>query len=152
MGKKVARWFGFNPPFIGGQQKALSRQEDIRLIKNDLLQLILTKPGERVHRPRFGSSVKFLLFDPNDNLTAATITAELTALIAAEEPRLMNAEVITTQNRDRYEFEITITAKLTDNPSTDFELEVNLPFSEQTVTQQEIATGSTGPLAGNTGV
>jgi hypothetical protein len=55
----VPIWFGFNPPFIGGQQKVMSRQEDLRLIKNDLLQLLLTVPGERVHRPTFGSPIRY---------------------------------------------------------------------------------------------
>ena len=54
----MATYFGQNPPFVGGAEKVLSRQEDIRLIKNDILQLIMTSPGERVHRPNFGTAVR----------------------------------------------------------------------------------------------
>lgn len=153
---RIPRWFGFNPPFIGGQQKVLSRQEDLRLIKNDVLQLILTVPGERVHRLTFGSPLRQTVFDPNDNFASDALITSLRNIITAEEPRLTDIEVFATQIRDRNELHVTITAKLTQDPLVEFELEVDLPFSEQTVTSQEVVTGvegtrSTGPLAGGSG-
>ena len=57
------RWFGINAPFFGGLQKVFSRQTDERLIKNDLLQLLLTVPGERVMRPDFGTDIRNTLFE-----------------------------------------------------------------------------------------
>jgi phage baseplate assembly protein W len=57
------QWFGYNPPFFGGQQGVLSRQSGLRLIKNDLQQLIMTLPGERVMRPTFGTPLRGILFD-----------------------------------------------------------------------------------------
>ena len=58
-----ARWFGFNAPFRGGIQNVMSRQVDERLIKNDILQILLTVPGERVMRPTFGTELKTALFE-----------------------------------------------------------------------------------------
>ena len=62
----MVNFYGFNPPFLGGNQNVLSRQEDVRLIQTDILQLLLTSPGQRVMRPNFGTSINYQLFDPLD--------------------------------------------------------------------------------------
>lgn len=59
----MSEFFGYNMPFLGGQEVVLSRQEGERLIKNDLLQLLLTAPGERVMRPDFGSPIRGFVFE-----------------------------------------------------------------------------------------
>jgi phage baseplate assembly protein W len=64
----MAQYFGFNPPFlqrsVSGTLNVLPRQFDDRLIRNDLLQLLLTSPGERMYRPDFGSPIRETLFGP----------------------------------------------------------------------------------------
>ena len=42
---------------------------DATVIKADLMQLILTNPGERVMLPAFGTPLRELLFDQNNNVT-----------------------------------------------------------------------------------
>lgn len=63
----MAKWFGFNPPFLGGAQNVMSKQMDERLIKNDIMQLLLTLPGERVHRPDFGTQLRSYPFELMDD-------------------------------------------------------------------------------------
>lgn len=67
-----ALWFGFNPPWIGSSTGVLSRQTDERLIKNDIVQLLLTIPGERTHRPNFGTRLRSMIFESlrDDDLVA----------------------------------------------------------------------------------
>lgn len=139
----VPRWFGYNPPFIGGQQNVLSRQEDLRLIKNDLLQLLLTVPGERVHRPNFGSPIRQTLFDPGTIGLVESLISDLELLIATEEPRLTNVEVHIALNRDQNQMDISVIGALTNDPSVQFELELNRPFSTPAINQQEVATNLT---------
>lgn len=74
--------YGFNPPFVGGQQKFLSRQEDERLIKNDLLQLLLTLPGERVMRPSFGVNLRNVVFEQLDDVTIQLLREEIAISVA----------------------------------------------------------------------
>jgi len=38
-------------------------------------QVLLTSPGERVHRPDFGAGLRRMVFAPNDDATAALIKA-----------------------------------------------------------------------------
>ena len=41
-------------------------------IKNKVLQVLLTSPGERVNLPEFGCGLRDLVFDPNNEILAAT--------------------------------------------------------------------------------
>lgn len=81
-------YYGFNPPFVGGQQKYFSRQEDERLIKNDLLQLLLTIPGERVMRPDFGVNLRNVVFEQLDDITIQILREEIVVAIRRYEPRI----------------------------------------------------------------
>ncbi len=84
----MARYFGYNPPFTGGQQNVFSRQEDERLIKNDLLQLLLTLPGERLNRPDFGTTLRSYVFEQNTQKDLALLRVEILEAISAYEPRV----------------------------------------------------------------
>ena len=52
-----------------GQVAASSGDDNIR---GKLLQVLLTSPGERVNLPEFGCGLRDLLFDPNNEILAAT--------------------------------------------------------------------------------
>jgi len=95
MSVSVATWYGFNAPFLGGPEKVLSRQTDERLIRNDLLQLLLTSPGERVMRPDFGSPIRKFVFE---NMTAADLTKlenDILETIRNNEPRVVPTSIKT---------------------------------------------------------
>jgi phage baseplate assembly protein W len=81
-------YFGFNPPFVGGPSGILSRQEDDKLVKNDLLQLLLTRPGERVMMPNFGTELRATVFDQLDNVTIEMLRLDVSEAIAQYEPRI----------------------------------------------------------------
>jgi phage baseplate assembly protein W len=84
----MASVFGFNPPFFGGPQNILSRQEDDKLIKNDLLQLLLTSPGERIYSPNFGVNLKNRVFDPLEETTIDSLKQEIYTKVTLYEPRI----------------------------------------------------------------
>ena len=118
----MADFFGFNPPFLGGNQNVLSRQEDVRLIQNDILQLLLTSPGQRVMRPDFGTLINFQLFDPldeeadgNDQLRDSIVTA-----IVIHEPRVTVREVNLIDNTEKNLLEIVVQMELSDDASKTF--------------------------------
>ncbi len=72
----------------------LSRQEDERLIKNDILQLILTVPGERVMRPTIGSYLRFILFENINRVTGLRARTEVFRAIGLWEPRVSVQDVL----------------------------------------------------------
>jgi phage baseplate assembly protein W len=114
MSKALA--FGFNPPFFGGQEKVLSRQEDERLIKNDILQLLLTVPGERVHRPNFGVNLRNFVFEALTDQDLLILEQEITAKLRTYEDRvtLENLELIPDENN--YGLNVKLVTKLRSDP------------------------------------
>jgi phage baseplate assembly protein W len=119
----MARWFGYNPPFVGGVQGVLSRQEDVRLIKNDLLQLLLTVPGERVHRPNFGTPIRASVFEPFTDELLSSLRSQILNIIESEEPRVSETDVFLEADRDRHILRIKVIAQLTFDPNIKLELE-----------------------------
>jgi phage baseplate assembly protein W len=59
------------------------------LIKGDLLQLLLTNPGERVMMPQYGTPLRTLLFDPNDSFLADKARQMIVNSIKTFEPRIV---------------------------------------------------------------
>ena len=119
----MAIYFGINPPFIGGAEKVLSRQEDLKLIKNDLLQLILTSPGERVHRPEFGTPIRDTVFDPSDRISYDILANEIAEEIINSEPRVFNPQVTVQPIDDGQVIKVKVVANVTFSPNTILELE-----------------------------
>jgi len=89
----TAEFYGYNPPFIGGPQSVLSRQEDEQLIKNDILQLLLTIPGERVMRPDFGVNLRNAVFDLGDMVTVTGLELEIKQKIEKYDQRVIVDDV-----------------------------------------------------------
>ncbi|MCK9558808.1 MAG: GPW/gp25 family protein, partial [Candidatus Cloacimonetes bacterium] len=101
-----ATYYGFNPPFLSTidtisntnqyntepnkYRGILPRQVDMRLVKNDLLQLLLTVPGERVQRPDFGTLLRSTVFEPMTSSVISNLQANILSAIDTYEPRLIN--------------------------------------------------------------
>lgn len=124
-------YFGFNPPFFGGQQNIMSRQSGDRLIKNDLLQLILTTPGERVMRPNWGTNVRTALFQNIDDRLIADLKNSISTAISTYEPRV-DVDVDIASNPDSNQLNIFVSGIFTNRPNDTFEMDVNLPFQTAT--------------------
>lgn len=96
----MAKWFGVNFPFyngntvLGTSSKVAPRQEDYRLIRNDLIQGILTLRGERLFRPQFGGDVHRSLFEMNDSLSHSELTEKIRSQIIRFHPRINLSNVI----------------------------------------------------------
>jgi uncharacterized protein len=58
------------PFHIDGRGRAATTDEDDH-IRDLILQVLFTNPGERVNRPDFGCGIKSLVFMPNSDVLAA---------------------------------------------------------------------------------
>lgn len=116
MANKVL-FYGYNPPFWGGPQNILSRQEDDRLIKNDILQLLLTVPGERVMRPDFGVSLRSFVFEQATDADLASLEREITEKLTTYEPRVIVNAVQLTRLDDQNAIRISILARMVNDPT-----------------------------------
>jgi uncharacterized protein len=69
-GGGIPRGLGF--PFAVDGRGGILEQSGDPLLHGKILQLLLTAPGERVNRPEYGTRLRDVLFDPNDEILAAT--------------------------------------------------------------------------------
>jgi phage baseplate assembly protein W len=67
----------------------LAQKKGVDSIKADLLQLLLTKPGERVMLPDFGTPLNRLIFDPNDAILKDAAKTMIINSINKWEPRII---------------------------------------------------------------
>lgn len=115
MNKKVT-YYGFNPPFYGGQEGVLSRQEDDRLIKNDILQLLLTIPGERVMRPDFGVNLRNRVFDTVSEPVVERLRNEIVNAIERYDTRVFVSNITVLPNIDNQSLSIKLILRIRTDP------------------------------------
>jgi phage baseplate assembly protein W len=63
---------GLGFPFGITVAGAVLAQQGDDLLRGKVLQLLLTSPGERVNQPDYGTGLRDLVFDPNNEILAAT--------------------------------------------------------------------------------
>lgn len=71
------------------------------LVRQALLLLLSTVPGERVMRPEYGCDLHRLLFSPNDDTTAGLAIHYVRQAIERWEPRAEILELDATRNPER---------------------------------------------------
>jgi len=83
---------GFDAGLTGGltltSAGALAMVEDDQAVRQALLLLLATTPGERVMRPGYGSRLHRLVFAPNDDTTAGLAIHYVREAIRRWEPRV----------------------------------------------------------------
>ena len=82
-------------------------EEGIELAKQDLLYAFLTRRGERVMRPSFGTIIFDLLFEPFDNTTKEAIYEDAERIIS-EDPRFDAIEIQARELEQTVRLDITL--------------------------------------------
>jgi len=66
-------------PFrIGTDGRAAAPASDADHVRDELLQLLLTSPGERLSLPEFGGGVRKLVFEPASDVLRGVVKARIT--------------------------------------------------------------------------
>ncbi len=93
MAKK--KFIGLQYPLVKTSRGTFAQKNGIDQIKADLLQLLLTNPGERCMLPNYGTPLRKLLFEPNDSILESEAKAMIVRSITTWEPRIVidNIEV-----------------------------------------------------------
>lgn len=86
------RFSGFPYPITKDPRGYFHVQGGVDQIRSDLLQLLLTNPGERVMES-IGTPLRTLLFQPNDATLANTATAMIGASVSQWEPRIAVSQI-----------------------------------------------------------
>ena len=86
--------FGPSFPFYAEGQGAMPRQEDMRLLKNDLKQLLLTKIRERPLSRGLGIDWDAYLFKNITDYTSESIKNDIIRCIDVFEPRVSRVDEV----------------------------------------------------------
>jgi phage baseplate assembly protein W len=76
------------PGLVVTRTGALETVSDDAALRQSLLLLLSTVPGERVMRPEYGCPLDRFVFAPNDDTTAGLAIHEVRASIERNEPRV----------------------------------------------------------------
>lgn len=79
---------GFQFPIFKNSLGFFFSQKGNDTIKGDLIQLILTNPGERVMLPQFGTPLRKYIYEPNVEVVKNSIKKEISNAIQKWEPRI----------------------------------------------------------------
>jgi uncharacterized protein len=89
---------------------------DQKGIKADLMHLLLTRKGQRLYNPDFGTDLLKYIFEPNDNKTLADITESVKTTVKKYLPNLTITNLTVTPSNDSdYAAVITLEYTITDN-------------------------------------
>jgi len=86
-------FFGASYPIVKDPRGLIHTQKGLNTIKSDLLVLLLTNPGERVMLPAYGTALKTLLFEPNDETIAEQAKRMIIESISTWEPRVVIEDI-----------------------------------------------------------
>lgn len=80
----------------------MAQKSGVDQIRADLLQLLLTNPGERVMLPEFGTPLRQLIFEQNDSSLESRAKQMIASAIIRWEPRIVveNISVTSKFNKD----------------------------------------------------
>jgi phage baseplate assembly protein W len=70
-------------PFrIGTDGRSAAPASDAEHVRDELLQLLLTSPGERLFLPEFGGGVRRLVFEPASDVLRGVVKARITQALS----------------------------------------------------------------------
>ena len=107
------------PPEPGAATGALEWRSGAALVRQSILLILDTEPGERVMRPDFGCGLRRYLMEPNTPATRAAIAREIDASLRAWEPRIVVGTVDAVPTDDPSTVLVSISYTLTRDQSVD---------------------------------
>ena len=114
----MAKYININYPFKDSPKGFFLdlNSDDASAIKADLMHLILTRKGQRLYNPEFGTDLLKFIFEPEDGLTLAGIKTEITTVVKRYLPKLQLDEISVVQSEEsEYAAVVTIKYTITDD-------------------------------------
>jgi len=82
--------------------------KDQAAIKQSIMILLLTEKNERLFKPKFGSAIYSMLWEPLDFASAAIIRSEIGQVLAQYEPRINVTEIICNPDFNNNGFDVEV--------------------------------------------
>ena len=106
------KYFGIGFNFGKSINGYFSTSADKKLVKENMKQILLTNPGERIMLPDFGVGLRRYLFEMNDEQLSTVIREKIVQQVAKYEPLANIIDIQFTQQDN--EMRIRITYRLKD--------------------------------------
>ena len=119
---------GFNYPVTPSSLGYFYSAKDTDVLKADLLQLLLTNPGERIMTPEYGTGLRRLVFDPADAILAQAAKDVINTAIRRWEPRIAVTAINTSVDEENNLLKISIEFVDPQNINEVEVLDVELPL------------------------
>jgi phage baseplate assembly protein W len=100
--------FRISPTTGGVETASYSDDGKVDLIRQGIIQVVMTNLGERVHEKYFGTDLNILIFDPNDEVTTTVIRQAILQALSLFEPRITVQSVVITPAEDEGKLQIYI--------------------------------------------
>jgi phage baseplate assembly protein W len=113
----TGRFININFPFKDSRQGFFLdlNNTDNEAIKADLLHLLLTRKGQRLYLPDFGTDLLKFIFEPEDGITFEAIKSEISNEIQRYLPNLQMDDLLIEESPDNeYAVVVTIQYTITD--------------------------------------
>jgi hypothetical protein len=90
------RFININYPFKDSNKGFFLdlNDEDSQAIKADLLHIILTRKGQRLYKPDFGTDLLKFIFEPQDGMTLNAVKEEIKSVVKLYLPKLQLDEIL----------------------------------------------------------
>jgi phage baseplate assembly protein W len=88
---------GLKFPFQKGDTSFPAAATDDELIQDSLIQLVLTRNGERIMRPDVGTNALTFVFENNDEVLSNLLRSEIQGVVAKYEPRVQIIDMVVEQ-------------------------------------------------------
>lgn len=95
------KFLGLQYPLAKTPRGILAQKTGVEQIKADLLQLLLTNPGERVMLPNYGTPLRELFFEQNDKELINRARQVISQAILTWEPRIVVTNLEVTNMPDK---------------------------------------------------
>lgn len=93
-----AKFIGLQYPLVKTPRGTFAQKTNVDQIKADMLQLLLTNPGERVMLPKFGTPLRQLFFEPNDAMLEDNAKRMIGDSLNKWEPRVEITNIMVTSS------------------------------------------------------
>jgi phage baseplate assembly protein W len=110
----TGRFININFPFKDSNQGFFLdlTSADNQAIKADLLHLLLTRKGQRLYLPDFGTDLLKFIFEPEDGITFEAIKTDISNEIQKYLPNLQMNDLVVEQSPDS-EYAVVVTLQYT---------------------------------------
>ncbi len=110
----TGRFININFPFKDSNQGFFLdlNNTDNQAIKADLLHLLLTRKGQRLYLPDFGTDLLKYIFEPEDGITFEAIKTDISNEIQRYLPNLQMNDLVVEQSPDS-EYAVVVTLQYT---------------------------------------